>query len=201
MNPRKKQNNRRSIRLQGYNYSSPGEYFITICTHNRKCLFGDVVDGEMRLNECGVVAEDFWRQIPKRYENAILDEFVVMPNHIHGIIGIEFKSDSHPVGSIPVGAIHELPLRDDDNIDLKNHQMERRKMLLPKIIGWYKMNVSKQVNILLENTGHRFWQRNYYEHIIRNDKSLHHIRNYIINNPLKWQADSFHTNNSQHDQR
>ncbi len=179
--------NRQSIRLKGYDYSSPGEYFITICTHNRKHIFGNVADGEMRLNEYGVVARDFWCQIPKRYGNVILDEFVVMPNHFHGIIGIEYKFEQNPVG-----AIHELPLRDGFKINSKNEQMKRRKMLLPKIIGWYKMNVSKQVNILLGNTGRRFWQRNYYEHIIRNDKSLHHIRDYIINNPTKWEEDRFY---------
>ena len=93
-----KSHNRQSIRLQDHDYSSPGEYFITICTQNRECLFGDVVNGKMVLNECGKIAEKFWYQIPDRYKNVVLDAIVVMPNHIHGIIGIEYH---------PVGAIHE----------------------------------------------------------------------------------------------
>ncbi len=77
--------NRRSIRLQGYDYSSPGEYFITICTQNRECLFGDIVDGEMVVNECGKIAEEFWHRIPERYENVGLDAFIVMPITFMGL--------------------------------------------------------------------------------------------------------------------
>ena len=94
-----------------------------------------------------------------------MDEFIIMPNHIHGIIFI-------------VGAIHELPL-----------QKYRRKMLLPKVIGYFKMNTAKQFNQILNRTGQPFWQRNYYEHIIRNEKELNRIREYIQNNPLKWELD------------
>jgi putative transposase len=188
MNQHKQQKNRRSIRLQGYDYSSPGEYFITICTQNRECLFGDVVNGEMVLNEIGEIARDIWQQIPDRYDNVVLDAFIMMPNHVHGIIGIEY----HPAH--PAGAIHELPLRDGD-IDPETYRKQRRQMLLSKIIGWYKMNVAKQANILLNNSGNRFWQRNYYEHIIRDDKSLIRIRDYIINNPAQWDDDVNHPKN------
>mgnify|MGYP006293577631 CR=1 FL=1 len=194
---------RRSIRLRGYDYSSPGEFFVTICTRNRECLFGNVVHGEMVLNEIGEIARDFWQRIPDRYDDVVLDEFVVMPNHVHGIIGIEFNPDHsphsagviHPVGSThPVGAIHELPLQDGET-DFETYRKQRRQMLLSKIIGWYKMNVAKHANILLDNTGNRFWQRNYYEHIIRNDKSLNRIRDYIINNPAQWEEDMNHPEN------
>ena len=185
MNPRKQYKNRRSIRLQNYDYSSPGEYFITICTNNRECLFGDVVSGKMVLNECGKIADEYWTQIPHKYKNVFLDAFVVMPNHIHGIIGVE----SHPVG-----AIHELPLQ-DGNSDPETYRKQRRQMLLSKIIGWYKMNVAKQANILLNNTDNRFWQRNYFEHIIRNEKSFQRIQDYIINNPAQWEDDMNHPAN------
>lgn len=83
----------------------------------------------------------------------------------------------------------------DDVSDIEIYRKQRRQMLLPKIIGWYKMNVAKQANILLDNSGHRFWQRNYFEHIIRNDKSLNRIRDYIINYPLKWEEDQNHPDN------
>lgn len=185
--PSRDQHNRRSIRLRDYDYSSPGEYFITICTQNRECLFGEVVDGEMESNKIGQIALRFWKQIPDRYENVILDAFVVMPNHVHGIVGIEYDMESHPVG-----AIYELPLQDDDP---EKFRKSRRQMYLSKIIGWYKMNVAKQSNIILDNTGNRFWQRNYYEHIIRNEKSLNRIKNYIQNNPASWEEDQNHPNN------
>ena len=152
MNHKKKQKPRRSIRLQSYDYSSPGEYFVTICIQNRRCLFGDVVDGEMRLNRLGRIAWGTWFQIPDRFENVTLDAFLVIPNHVHGIIRIE---------SNPVAAIHELQQRDDYNVDLykvwnhESYRKRRRKMLLPKIMGWYKMNVSKQVNIIIKKTGNR----------------------------------------------
>ena len=191
MNNRNHHKNRRSIRLRDFDYSSPGEYFVTICTHQRECLFGDVVGGEMVLNEIGEIAAKYWYQIPGRYENVVIDAFVVMPNHVHGIIGIEFNPDRDKQ---PVGAIHELPLQVGDT-DFETFRKQRRQMLLSKIIGWYKMNVSKQVNILLNNTGNPFWQRNYYEHIIRNEKSYLRIQNYIINNPSKWGDDLNHPQN------
>ena len=161
-----------SIRLPGHDYSSPGAYFITICTHNRQYLFGEIVNNEMILNEYGEIANKYWYEIPKHYTNTQLDEYVIMPNHIHGIIFI-------------VGAIHELPLQQNEFSQL----IQRRKMLLPKIIGRFKMNAAKQINQIRQTPGIPVWQRNYYEHIIRNDNELNKIREYIINNPLTWQTD------------
>jgi REP element-mobilizing transposase RayT len=164
--------NRRSIRLKNYDYSSPGAYFITIVTNNRQYLFGEIVNNEMILNEYGEIANKYWYEIPKHYTNTQLDEYVIMPNHIHGIIFI-------------VGAIHELPLQQNEFPQL----IQRRKMLLPKIIGRFKMNAAKQINQIRQTPGIPVWQRNYYEHIIRNDNELNKIREYIINNPLTWQTD------------
>ena len=195
LNHRNQHKNRRSIRLKGYDYSSPGEYFITICTQNRECLFGHVVNGEMVLNEIGEIARNFWHRISDRYDDVILDAFVVMPNHVHGIIGIEYNSETNNTGdNHSVGAIHELPLPNGET-DFEIYRKQRRQMLLSKIIGWYKMNVAKRVNILLDNSGNRFWQRNYYEHIIRDDRSLDRIRDYIINNPMQWEEDMNHPEN------
>jgi REP element-mobilizing transposase RayT len=157
---------RRSIRLKGYDYSKAGAYFITICTHCKECLFGEIIDGATKLNAYGEIVEKCWCELPNHYENICLDEFVVMPNHIHGIIVITYN----------VGAIHELPL-------------QRRNMLLPKIIGQFKMQSAKQINQLRHTHGQPVWQRNYYEHIIRNEDELNHIREYILNNPSKWEFD------------
>jgi REP element-mobilizing transposase RayT len=163
---------RRSIRLKGYDYSRAGAYFITICTHGRECLLGDVVDGEMRSNEYGDIVCDEWLKLPKRYPDIKLDAFGVMPNHTHAIITI------HAV----VGAIHELPLRNDTK--------HRRTMLIPKIVGYVKTNTAKRINLSRNTHGTRVWQRNYHEHVIRDETDLSRIREYIVNNPRKWDMDS-----------
>ena len=167
---------RRSIRLQGYDYSQSGAYFITTCTQNRECLFGEIHNGKMYLNEYGEIAKKCWVEIPKHHQNVQLDEYVIMPNHIHGIVVINEPA---------VGAIHELPLRNE----LPHSREQRRKMLLPKIIGRFKMNVAKQINKIRQTPGISVWQRNYYEHIVRNETDLQRIREYIVNNPLNWEMD------------
>lgn len=164
---------RHSIRLQHYDYSAVGAYFITLCTREKVCLFGDINDGEIILNGLGSIIQNLWNDLPNRYENTELDEYVIMPNHFHGIISIKTN-----VGTIQNRAIRELPLH-----------ISRRKMLLPKIIGYYKMKSSKQINRLRNTHGISVWQRNYYEHIIRNDDELLSIREYIANNPFNWLID------------
>ncbi|HPI15715.1 MAG TPA: hypothetical protein PK875_11270 [Spirochaetota bacterium] len=162
---------RRSIRLPGYDYSSAGAYFVTICTQNRERLFGEIVDGEMRLNDAGKIVAHEWMNIGKINNEIELDEWIVMPDHFHGILII----------NVAVGAIHESP-----------RQMtivQRRNMTLPKLIGRFKMLSSKSINIIRNTPGVPVWQRNYYEHIIRNHESLNRIRAYIANNPAKWKMD------------
>ena len=163
---------RRSIRLKEYDYSRPGAYFITICTDKGKNVFGAIADGEMQLDEYGVIAERYTEKISRRFQGAKVDKYVIMPNHIHMIIGII------------VEAIHELPLQPD--VDTLG---TRRKMLIPKIVGYYKMNVSRDINRIQHKTAFPVWQRNYYEHIIRNERELNHIRRYVINNPAQWEYD------------
>ena len=133
MNYNPEKNHRRSIRLKGYGYSQPGVYSVTICSWNRECLFGDIVDGEMRLNEYGVVVEKFINKISDRFNHTELDCSIIMPNHVHVIIMVAGN----------VGAIHELPLRHEHALE---YRKQRRIMLLSKIIGWFKMNSSKQIN-------------------------------------------------------
>ena len=156
---------RRSIRLPAYDYSQSGYYFVTLCTFNRKYLLGKIDGGEMILSRSGVIVSKFWELVSRYDENIVLDRFIVMPNHIHGIIQIK------------VGAIHELPLQ------------SRRQMLLPKIIGKFKMTSAKKINNLLSRGGNPFWQRNYYEHIIRSYESLDKIREYVDKNIANWQTD------------
>ncbi len=168
---------RRSIRLKRHDYSRAGTYFVTTCTQNRQCLFGDIVDGKMVLNQYGQIVDMVWNDLPNHYPHTQLDIYCIMPNHFHGIV---ILTDT-------VGAIHELPLQ--------MSQQQRRNMLLPKLIGRFKMLSSKQTNQSRNTPGKKLWQRNYYEHIIRDEKNYYRICEYIINNPLKWELDSLHPEN------
>ena len=165
--------NRKVIRLKEYDYSQAGGYFITICTHNREYLFGQVVNYQMMLNKTGETVKQWWLKLEDKFINVKLDNYVVMPNHIHGIIVVIEKDK--------VGAIHELPLQ--------SGMMLRRQMLIPKTVGYFKMNSAKYINRLRDAMGYPLWQRNYYEHVIRNENELDRITEYIQNNPLKWDLD------------
>ena len=161
---------RQSIRLKDYDYTQSGAYFVTICTHKRECVLGDVVNGEMRLNELGQVVEMEWLKTAEIRDNVELDEFVVMPNHIHGIVVI---TESH------VGATGWSPLPTGP-----------APKSLGAIIAGFKSVVTKCINEMRHTPGIPIWQRNYYEHIIRDEDDLHQIQLYIVNNPLRWELDS-----------
>ncbi|MBX6362113.1 MAG: transposase [Acidobacterium ailaaui] len=180
---------RRSIRLQGYDYSSPGAYFITICTQNRESLFGDVVDGEMVWNEFATIAQRCWLEIPCHFLNVSLDEYVIMPNHVHGIIiigeqnvGARHGATHTIVGVRYIGARHAVPLPPPriERFGKPTHGS------IPTIVRSFKSAVAKRINEHRGTPGAPVWQRNYYEHIIGNDESLRRIRRYIAENPLRW---------------
>jgi REP element-mobilizing transposase RayT len=162
---------RKPIRLKKHDYSTAGYYYVTICTYNRKELFGYIEDNRMVLNEYGKTTEKTWKEIPNHYPDVELDEFIVMPSHIHGVIII----------NNPVGDGHARPVNKDKNN-------------LSVIIGSYKSAVTKRINRLNNNSMQ--WQRFFYDHIIRNDKSLDEIREYISNNPLKWDDDENNIKNN-----
>ncbi len=153
--------NRHSIRLYDYDYSSQGAYFVTICTHQRQHLFGKIVDETMNRNAWGNVARDYWQFIPDHFSHVKLDAFVVMPNHVHGILFI--MQDANPNGN-------------------------SRKGGLGAIVGSYKSIVSKQIHIQLGVTD-LIWQRNYHEHIIRNPEEYYVLSAYIHDNPRRWIQD------------
>ncbi len=165
---------RKTIRLKDYDYSEAGGYFLTICTYKRVFQFGEISNQEVVLNDMGKMAEQWWLSLENKFSGVELDCYVVMPNHIHRIIIVSG-------GKNGVEAIHELPLH--------RNKIERRRMLIPKIIGYFKMNSAKYINRLHDSTGNPLWQRNYYEHIIRNESELYRIREYIQNNPTKWDLD------------
>jgi REP element-mobilizing transposase RayT len=190
---------RRSIRLKGYDYSQAGLYFITICVQNQECLFGKIIDGKIQLSPLGIIADVLWHEIKNHAKNIDLGEFTVMPNHIHGII--MFGSDVNNNGGTgadsgadaDVGARHALPLRAEQPGQSKQIGQSRfqnqGKNTVSSVIGSYKSAVSKHAHRL----GFAFsWQRNYYEHIIRNEQSYQNISNYIIHNPENWRDDRFY---------
>jgi putative transposase len=166
--------NRKSIRLHKYDYTSPGMYFVTICTHNKKCFFGDIIDGEIKLNKLGEFVQHEWIKTEKLRPNITLDKYVVMPNHFHGILHI---------GSARTGTARRAPTIEQYGKPVPES--------LPTIIRSFKSAATKQINQLHNTPGKPIWQRNYYEHIIRNENSLNKIREYIINNPIKWQFDHY----------
>jgi REP element-mobilizing transposase RayT len=176
--------NRRSIRLRHHDYSKPGAYFITVCIHDRKQrLFGDIVDGRMMRSDAGDCAQKCLLEIPKHFPQAGLDEFIVMPNHVHFIIMI--RDFEHPVG------VQDFePLRKHRNTQTSH--TNRYQHVIPRSIGsivrGFKTGVTKWYRPLEPAT--TLWQRNYHDHVIRNDKSLYFMRKYIRDNPLQWSIDS-----------
>jgi putative transposase len=189
--------NRRSIRLNGYDYSRPGYYFITICIHNpTKRLFGDVVKGTMILNDAGKMVQRCWLEIPEHYRHVELDEFQVMPNHLHGIIVINEHVDS-TAGGIQNGVqnidgvqnIEPLPKCQNRYPRILNRN--RYQHIIPGSIGsimrGFKIGVTKWFRAA--DPEFDVWQRNLYDHIIRDEKSLRRIRKYIRDNPEKWAVD------------
>ena len=187
---------RRSIRLPGYDYTSPGAYFVTLCVERGQCLLGQVVDGEMRLNEWGQVASHYWKRIPLHSDHVQLDAWVVMPNHMHGIIVISGRGGASLASASSTGNLTtgETPLSapgaPGDAPPLRQPALQSGS--LGAIIGNYKSVSTRRINRLRGTPGTPFWQRNYWEHIIRHDQSLDRIREYIGDNPARWLEDQLH---------
>ena len=186
-NPEK--HHRRSIRLKGYDYSQPGGYYVTIVTQHRSCLFGDVVDGEMVLNTWGRVVEYHWQRLPHHFNHIRLDVFQIMPNHLHGIIFIMEL----------VGAKHSV----ENTLKIQEKSIENASPLRPHgthpgslgaIMQNYQLITTRKINRIRKTPGKKLWQRNYWEHIIRDEHDLNRIREYIMNNPLQWELDDENPN-------
>jgi len=186
---------RRSIRLKEYDYSQEGLYFITFCCQNRLHLFGEIISGKMMLNDAGKIAEKCWLEIPEHFKNVILHDFVIMPNHVHGII--EFKNNdlNNTVGANQYSpknvSIEETKIVSsiDTNIDSSKQMPKSTSKTIGSVIRGYKIGVTKWMRQNRNVTD--VWQRNYYEHIIRNDIAYCRISEYIKNNPKKWDEDKF----------
>jgi len=160
-----------SARLQNRDYSAPGYYYVTICTYNKINYFGDIKNGEMRLSDVGDIADEYWLRIPEHYPFVGLDAYVVMPNHIHGIVIIP-------------GGVETQHFASRDN--QYRNKFGPQSNNLSSIIRGYKVGVKKWA--VLNDVGF-VWQPRFYDHIIRKDRSLDSIRKYILENPLRWDKD------------
>jgi len=184
---------RRSIRLKGHDYAQAGVYFVTICTQGRECLFGEVVNDRMQLNDAGRMMESAWLDLPNRFPTVELDEFVIMPNHMHGIIVIVAADVG--AGLVPALGVDLVPTPDATASRATTRVAPTAtRPKLGDIVGVYKSITTDEYIVGVKQCGwprfdRKLLQRNYYEHIIRNERELDAIRRYIANNPLKWALD------------
>lgn len=173
--------------MRHYDYAQDGAYFLTLCVQGRECLFGEIGGDEVRLNEFGAIALRVWEELPRRFACVELDAFVIMPNHMHGIVILR-----EPVGAgFPrpelAGASRSEALGMQDK--------PRRRPAIGNIVAYYKYQSTKMMNETRGTPGTRIWQRNYYEHVVRSDEPLCKLRDYIASNPLRWRADQLHPEN------
>ncbi|HYG40539.1 MAG TPA: transposase [Cytophagales bacterium] len=193
-----------SSRLQSWDYSSKGAYFITICTKDRAHYFGEIVNQKMKLSNVGVIADLMWYEIKNHAKDIELGEFVVMPNHIHGILILngDGKSniDGDRNGNVTVETRHALSLPHALSLQMQppepqppigqNRFQNQGKNTVSSIIGSYKSTVTKHVNRLGFELA---WQSRFHDHIIRDTQSFEYIQQYILNNPSRWKEDKFYS--------
>jgi REP element-mobilizing transposase RayT len=183
-------NHRRSIRMKGYDYAQEGLYFITICCFENRYLFGRIEKGVMVLNEAGSVAERCWEEIPEHFRDVVLHAFVIMPNHVHGIleiVGAKNEKDADGAGAKNDGK----NINDADREGAKDFSPLQKSpsRTIGSVVRGFKIGVTKWMR---QNTGVvNVWHRNYYDIIIRNEQSYDNISNYIVKNPINWRDDRF----------
>lgn len=189
---------RKAMRLKGYDYSSAGMYFITICTQNRICVFGEIEDERMMYHSAGRIAVDCWEEIPEHFPHAVLHEYIVMPNHVHGIIELKCIEDIYPANTV-----HRTKT---DNSDFNRFQ-HMVPLSVSSIVKGFKIGVTKRLKYPTDrkepcshSNGHQetsvtqssIWQDRFHDHIIRDEEEYFRISNYIINNPKNWKKDKFY---------
>jgi REP element-mobilizing transposase RayT len=166
------------------NHYQPGSYFVTICTRDRECLFGHMVNGEMRLNDAGEIARRCWEEIPDHFPSVELDAFVIMPNHVHGITVIHRRGEA---SAIPPHVSEEQPRSDASPLQQRPNGTQPGS--LSAIVQNFKSISTRRMNAARGMLRVPVWQRNYYEHVIRNEDELKAIREYILGNPARWNED------------
>lgn len=195
---------RRSVRLKDYDYAQSGAYFVTVVTHGRKCLFGEIVNAETRLNDAGRTIERWWFELNNKFRTVETDEFVIMPNHFHGIVvivgadlcvgpGSEGTHAGVPLqGTYPVRSVSRRGAPMCAPVFTPQNMTHRAP--LPAIVRWFKTMTTNEYLRGVKTSGWapfqgQLWQRNYYEHVIRDEESLNRLRQYIHDNPARWEFD------------
>ena len=195
--PRK--HHRRSIRLKNYDYASDGAYYVTIVALGRECLFGEIIDKEMYLSDYGKIIQKWWESIPIHFPNVELGAFVIMPNQIHGIIFIIEKRRGEVLSphnrTIQNNKQYfnntEISPQGNESLNQGGETPPLHRRTLGQIVAYFKYQSTKEMNNVDDvKTITRFWQRNYYEHIIRNEKELKQKTDYILDNPSRWDEDA-----------
>ncbi|MBC8375268.1 MAG: transposase [FCB group bacterium] len=157
------------MRLKGYDYTKPGKYYVTIVTKKHKHLFGHIEKGSMQLNESGLIVKQSWEWLENQYDYVDLDEFIVMPDHLHGI----------------------MILRKDRGVSRNTSaEIATKRKSLGRLIGAFKTVSTKQLNQIHKTPGVKLWQRDFHDQVIRGSEDLDRIRRYIIDNPKKWNSDA-----------
>ena len=180
--------NRKSLRLKHYDYSTAGHYFVTIVAQNREHLFGEIVEGDMVLNEAGRMIEKWYIKLEEKFHNISNHEMIIMPNHIHFIVEMKYEYQGQTHGSAPTQNNMSNPVGADPCV--------RPNILLGDVVQWFKtMTTNTYIKMVKNGTlppfNKRIWQRNYYEHVVRDDVDYVRLATYIQNNPLKWEEDMF----------
>ena len=189
---------REATRLSDFDYSTPGAYFVTVCTQNRAKVFGEILDGKMILNENGEIVEKYWLDINRHFANVRTDEFVIMPDHFHGIVFIQDPKITQSVGDgspVPFAATRKISPGDDSTTGAETAPLRpvvdwsAKRPTLGQIIGYFKYKSTKRINETRKTPGAKLWQRSFYDHVIRTDEDLATLRDYILNNPLELAMD------------
>ena len=186
---------RKTLRLSSYDYAQPGAYYVTLCAQRRACIFGRVVDGQMRLNEYGESVTACWLDLPGHYDHVRLDAFVVMPNHVHAVIGLRGNDDTavDQTHDNTVGAgLRPAPTVADDAAT-KTNAVAPKRHALPEIVRAFKSFSARHINEIRNSPGAPVWQRTYYEHVVRSESELGRIRAYVRDNPARWTSDAYFT--------
>jgi putative transposase len=185
--------NRQSLRTPGHDYAGMGMYFITLCTENRECLFGRIIDGRMYLNDLGHIVRAEWLRSPDIRSELDLDRWIVMPNHLHGIVCLKVgRTPCAPTTSVKTSTIRCLPGRcrgvrpDALTLTPGDNPIGLQSKSLGSFIAGFKSITTKRINEIRGTPGAAVWQRNYHEHIIDNDEELQRLRQYIEDNPRRW---------------
>lgn len=187
---------RRSIRLRGYDYSQAGMYFVTICTQGRLCLFGDIADGAMRLNDAGLMIERWYFELKNKFPDIQCGEFVCMPNHVHAIV-TNVGADRCVRPDLPVQIGQTARIGQLQTGQTRGSAPTGAGTSLSSVVQWFKtMSTNEYIRGVKQNGWQPFpaklWQRNYYEHIIRDEDSYLKIADYIQTNPQRWPEDTYH---------